>query len=360
MQNNFLISFCAYEKFGPANLKKISSYFDSWEEAWDSSQDYFIKIGINSKVAEDFFAWKNNFDLNIFLEKINKENIKIITIEDDNYPKLLKEIYDPPFVLYLKGDTEVFGLPMISIVGSRKFTNYGKSVAEDLAGELAKNNICIVSGMAIGIDSLAHEAALKSNGKTIAIVGSGVSNKVIYPQTNLNLSKKIVNSGGAVFSEFLPDAKAQLYFFPMRNRVISGISLGTIVVEAGEKSGTLITAYSALDQGREVFAVPGSIYSNSSFGTHKLIKEGAQLITSAKDILNFFELGKKEEINKKYLAENEVEIKILDILSKEPKHINEIILLSGLSAQNITGALAILEIKSVVKNLGSMQYALIN
>lgn len=208
---------------------------------------------------------------------MKKNNIDIISIEDKQYPNILKEIYDPPICLYIRGNKEILNNKSISIVGCRKATDYGRKVARDFAYNVSKQDINIISGLAIGIDSEAHLGAVEANKKTIAVLGNGLD--TIYPKENINLSQKILDSGGAIISEYPLGIKPKKENFPARNRIISGMSNGLLVVEAKEKSGTLITVDFALEQGRDVFVVPGNIVSENSAGTNDLIKQGAKLVT---------------------------------------------------------------------------------
>mgnify|MGYP004701831217 CR=1 FL=1 len=208
---------------------------------------------------------------------MKKNNIDIISIEDKQYPNILKEIYDPPICLYIRGNKEILNNKSISIVGCRKATDYGRKVARDFAYNISKQDINIISGLAIGIDSEAHLGAVEANKKTIAVLGNGLD--TIYPKENINLSQKILDSGGTIISEYPLGTKPKKENFPARNRIISGMSNGLLVVEAKEKSGTLITVDFALEQGRDVFVVPGNIVSENSAGTNDLIKQGAKLVT---------------------------------------------------------------------------------
>lgn len=212
-----------------------------------------------------------------------KNSIDIISIQDEEYPEILKNIYDPPLYLYIRGNKKILKENAIAIVGCRECTQYGKKVAWELAYNIAKQNINIVSGLAKGIDGVAHKSAVVANGRTIAVLGNGLD--IIYPSENIMLATEILKSGGAIISEYPLGERPQKQNFPERNRIVSGISKGIIVVEAKEKSGALITADFALEQGRAVFAVPGNINQETSIGTNKLIKQGANLITSYKDIL---------------------------------------------------------------------------
>ena len=218
--------------------------------------------------------------------KYIESKIKTITIDNENYPILLKQIYDPPKVLYVQGNVEILNNPSIAIVGCRDNTEYGKKAATYFSYNLAKQNINIISGLAKGIDSFAHIGALQAEGKTIAVVGNGLD--TVYPKENEDLAKRIINQGGAIISEYSIGTKPEKEHFPARNRIISGLSKAIIVVEAKEKSGSLITVDFAIEQGKDVFAVPGNINSLNSVGTNKLIKDGAIPVSNYKEILEFF------------------------------------------------------------------------
>lgn len=283
------------------------------------------------------------------------KDIKEITIKDNNYPEILKEIYDPPKSLFIKGSFKSEDKIAIGIVGTRNYTSYGKRVAENIAGDLAGAGITVISGLAKGIDTFAHKAALERDGRTIAVLGSAVDSKSLYPSCNQRLAEKIIKNG-AVISEYPSGTKSERWFFPQRNRIISGLSLGILVVEAPQKSGALITAACALEQNREVFAVPGPIYSENSIGTNKLIQMGAKLTTSANDILEELNLPLLEEKKNKSKPENKEEKILLDVLGKEPIHIDEITKTSNLNAGVVSSTLIMLELKGLVKNLGGGHY----
>jgi len=266
-------------------------------------------------------------------------DIQILKVSEDIYPELLKKIYDPPEQLYVRGDARILSSRCIAMVGTRKATNYGKESAKRLAYELSKNGFTIVSGLAEGIDTEAHKGALEAGGKTIAVFGCGIDQ--IFPSENRKLSEKIENSG-ALISEYGPGIPAAKWTFPRRNRIISGLSVGTVMVEGHWESGAMITAKLALEEGREVFAVPGNIEIDQTKGPHWLIKQGAKLVENIDDIL--------EEFNMKRLSDGEKprkidhsqlsmdELKVVSLLSSEPKHIDEISALGKLSARIIVDA----------------------
>ena len=286
---------------------------------------------------------------------MTNNNIEKITLEDNNYPKILKEIHDPPKTLYVRGNFSDEDKIAVGIVGTRDYTSYGKRVTEDIASGLAEAGITIVSGMAKGIDTFAHRAALDRGGRTIAVLGSAVDSNTVYPSCNRKLADKIAQNG-AVISEYPLGTRSERWFFPQRNRIISGLSLGILVAEAPEKSGALITAAQALEQNREVFAVPGSIYSQNSIGTNKLIQMGAKLVICANDILEELNLPLLEERKKKFKLENKWEEILFNILTKDPIHIDEITKKSKLDAGLVSSTLITLELRGIVKNQGGGYY----
>lgn len=286
---------------------------------------------------------------------MDKENIQQININNANYPKILKEISDPPENLYMKGKFDEQDKISIAIVGTRNYTSYGKQITEMLAGDLAEAGITIISGLAKGIDTFAHKSALEKSGRTIAVLGSAIDNQRIYPACNRRLAEKI-SQNGAVISEQTPGTQSKPYFFAQRNRIISGLSLGTLVIEAPEKSGALITAMQAIEQNREVFAVPGPINNKNSVGTNNLIKMGAKLVTCANDILEELNLPLIQKQERKIKFESKEEEILFDILSQTPLHIDEITKKSKLNAGIVSPTLIILELRGLVKNTGGGYY----
>ena len=285
--------------------------------------------------------------------------IKTISVKDKNYPKLLKEIKNPPEVLYTRGelkpDEKCFG-----VVGTRMFSSYGKQVALEIAGDLAEAGLTIVSGLAPGIDTFAHTATVERRKRTIAVLGTGIDERSIYPQSNLNLARKILETGGCLISEYPPGTRGTNFTFPQRNRIISGLSLGVLVVEAKEKSEALITADWAKKQQRLVFAIPGPIHSLNSKGCHYLIKhEVAKLVENANDILKELNLPAGRQVYQKgIIGETLEENLILKALEEEALYVDKIIEKTKLSAASIASSLAILEIKGKVRNLGNNVYAI--
>ncbi|MBI2251902.1 MAG: DNA-protecting protein DprA [Armatimonadetes bacterium] len=334
------------------HFRKLLDYFNLKEIDNFPFIDYKEKIKriLNLSLDED----KAKFEI----EKACKLGVTILTLEDLDYPSLLKKICQPPLVLYIKGEIPQ-GEKNISIVGARKATNYGLMTAEWLGEKLAEIGITIISGMARGIDSSAHIGALKVKGKTLAVLGCGID--IIYPPENKKLKREI-EENGAVISEFPLKTPPHAYNFPLRNRIISGMSWGTIVVEAGEHSGSLITANSALEEGREVFAVPGNIKNSQSKGTHKLIKEGAKLIENIEDILEElpFKINKPEEKKEKIIDLSKEKKLLYELIDYEGKNSEELILSSNLSSQTVLSSLLLLETKGLIKRQAGNFYLRIN
>ncbi|MFH0801359.1 MAG: DNA-processing protein DprA [bacterium] len=270
---------------------------------------------------------------------------EIVERQDPAYPALLKKIHYPPQRLYVRG--RLIGDEMcVAVVGARKASSYGKMVAEYLGEELAHRGIAVVSGMARGVDTAAHRGALRAGGRTIAVLGCGID--VVYPQENRGLMEEIAKSG-AVITEFTPGEEPKPWHFPARNRIISGMALGTVVVEAGERSGSLITANFALEEGREVFAVPGQIKSPGSQGTHALIKQGAKLVEDIQDVLEELQLSIENRGKPRRAVPTSEEQKLLVSLGSEGRHTDEVIAESGMSAAQVTALLAVMELKGLVR-----------
>ncbi len=258
--------------------------FGSVENLFNSSFNQVIRLnGVGEILAKNISNKEIKKDLIRHIKYMHKNDISIVFIEDENYPRVLREIYNPPLCLYIRGNKNILNEISIAIIGCREASEYGKKVAEEFSFNLSKNGINIVSGLARGIDSFAHLGALRAKGKTIAVLGNGLD--TIYPKENIKLGEEILNCGGTIISEFPLGIPPQKRNFPARNRIISGISKGVLVVEAKERSGTMITVDYALEQGRDVFAVPGNIDLINSIGTNKIIKEGAKLVTTWEEIV---------------------------------------------------------------------------
>ena len=305
-------------------------------------------------ILEDVLECSN---LNELLEKAEKEielakknNVKILSYLDENYPQELKNIHAPPPILYCKGDINLLNFQdKIAVVGTRKPSSYGKKVSEFLVKELVENEILVVSGLARGIDSIVHRTALENNGKTVAVIGNGID--VVYPSENRRLYEKIFENG-LVVTEFQFGEKPEAKNFPKRNRIISGLSKGVVVVEAGERSGSIITANFALEQGKEVFAVPSNIFSIKSRGCHYLIKNGAYPVETADDIIEvLFPEKIKREKSKNFFNLTEKENLIIQLLKDEPHPIDLLILKTGMSYSEISTILTSLQLKDLILEL---------
>jgi len=285
-QKKFLNALNCVSGIGIATLYKIKDFFDgNFEYAFAAPESKFVSAGISGKELEAIKSNRSKIDPEKEWEKLKKEEVDIITYCDDNYPELLKHISFAPLLLYVKGKIIPEDRFSFGIVGTRLATEYGKRVAFDISFKLAQVGLTIVSGLAYGIDACAHKAALEAGGRTIAVLANGLDEKSMFPKENLDLSRKIIENG-ALISEYPIGTEASKEKFPQRNRIISGLSKGILVAEAPLRSGSLITAKYALDQNRDVFAVPGDISSRMSYGTNWLIKKGAILVTRAQDILD--------------------------------------------------------------------------
>lgn len=326
----------------------------TFEKAWNAEVRDLKKAGFDRSEVESFFRKREELNPEETLKELKENGCSLLTLEDGDYPELLQEIPLPPPVLFFKGKPLKDYSFLVGIVGTRRPTAYGRSLARELGRELSKAGVGVVSGLARGIDAEAHYGALEGEGKTIAVLGCGVD--VIYPFSNAKLYK-LISEEGTVLSEFPLGTSPHSFNFPQRNRIISGLSRGVVVVEAGERSGALITAHFALEQNREVFALPGSVKSKMSKGPHKLIKEGAYLVENAFDILREFGVEVKIEP-----AEEEVsgrESLVLSALEFEPRRVDEIAQISKMSVPEVLSCLTLLELKGkVAQDCGERYYRL--
>jgi DNA processing protein len=355
------------EGIGPVKLRSLLSKFKSIENILNANYKSLVEAeGINQVLAKKIFNAKSENltsenDTIKELAKLEKVGGKIITIWDKEYPELLKKIYDPPIILYCLGNYLEENCHSIAVVGTRQPTNYGKIQAEKITGELALQNITIVSGLARGIDSIAHHTALKNSCKTIAVLGSGLD--VIYPPENKKLFYDITENG-LIVTEYPLGTKPDAMNFPKRNRIISGLSLGTVIIETAIKGGAIQTASFALDQNREVFALPGNIGVRQSEGTNILIRDGrAKLITCAEDVLNELELKLKpavgKNIPKPQIDLNIFEAKIYDSLSNVPLQIDQISTITNLSTSDCLVYLLSLEFRGLIKQIPGKMFILV-
>ena len=364
MENNdkkYWLGLSKIHGLGPQRFKKLYSYFDSMESAWTADFNEFKLAGLEESVARNIIEERKDINLDREIEKLIREKIELVTVLDKEYPQLLSEIYDPPAILYYKGNLESTGDEFaISAVGTRKYSSYGKQITEKIIGELASQEITIVSGLALGIDALVHETTLTHGGRTIAVLGSGLFRENIYPSKNRYLADRICGNNGLLVSEYPPETLPLKGHFPQRNRIIAGLSVATLVLEAPERSGALITAKHALEFNRDVLAVPGNINSINASGTNNLIKLGAKLITSAADVLEVLDLSQIKDFvsNRKIVADSKEEEILLEFLSNEPIHINELIKSSSLDTAMVNSTLVLMEMRGKVKNLGNQMYIL--
>lgn len=355
----YWVGFSLFSRLGPIRFKRLYQHFSDLKTAWQANLSKLISSGLDQGLAEEIISKRSEIDLNLEWEKLEKEKIKVITIKDKDYPKLLKEIYDPPPLLYYQGilEEDEFSL---AVVGTRKIGLYGKQVTSQIVKDLALNGITIISGLALGIDALAHQTTLAVKGRTIAVLGSGLDWQNIYPAENRYLVKNIIENKGLVISEYPIGTLPLKYHFPYRNRIISGLCLGTLVVEAPLDSGALLTAKYALEQNREVFAIPGDIYHQNSEGTNNLIKMGAKLVSTASDILEALNLTQATDFiaSKEIIPDTKEEEILLKIISYEPVHVDKLIQASKLNTSVVNSTLIMMEMKGKVKNIGGNYYVL--
>lgn len=345
------------EGIGIKKQRALLNIFGCAENIW-LAKPYELKVVncISNVIANKIISSRKTSVIESYKEELYKKDIKFISIRNSNYPSLLREIVDAPTGLYIKGNLPKDNFTKVSIIGSRKCSEYGVNASYKLSKDLGKRNLTIVSGMAKGIDSMAHKGAVDSGGKTIAVLGCGVD--VCYPSENRSLYENIIKSG-AVISEYPPGTQPIPGFFPMRNRIISGVSSATIVIEASKKSGTIITVEQALEQGRDVYAVPGNINSKLSEGTNNLIKQGANLISSYKDVLNG--LGIREEQDKENLTKNGKDLApdeklVYDCISFEPISVESLVFKLDMKLQIIQYILTMLELKEYIQRLPGQRY----
>lgn len=353
----YYIAFSKVPGIGAARIKRLLDYFGSLDIAWHATLGDLVASGLDAKCAMSVLETRRMFHLEADLEQIARIGGRAITWEDDEYPQRLKETPGAPPLLYILGEITPQDSWAVGIVGTRRATAYGKEATIRLATGLVEAGISIVSGLARGIDTIAHRAALDAGGRTLAVLGSGLD--VIYPAENRNIAKQIVEEGmGAVVTEYPLGTQPDAVNFPPRNRIISGLSLGVLVVEAAEKSGALITVEFALEQGRDVFSVPGPLTSRMSEGTNNLIKTGAKCVTAASDILEELDLNMVTEHVEavRALPSDPTERMLLEHLQDDTRHIDELTNLSGLPTSTVSALLTMMELKGLVRCIGGMQY----
>ena len=353
----YWVAFNRIQGIGRAKYAQLESYFGDLERAWKAGAAELKAAELDSKSIEAIVSARPDISPDAEMERLERHHVKALTWNDPAFPARLKEIYDVPPVLYVRGNITPDDEWTIAVVGTRRATIYGREVTERLVSELVRNRITVVSGLARGIDSIAHRTALESGGRTIAVFACGLD--IVYPPENVKLAQAVMEHG-ALVSEYPLGTKPKAEHFPRRNRIMSGLSLGVLVAEAGEGSGAMITATLALEQNREVFAVPGSILSPTSTGVNRLIKEGAKLVSDVQDILEELNLSMipRQMEMRELVPENETESLIIKHLSHEPVHIDEVCRSSCLPIATVSSTLAMMELKGIVRQMGGMNYIL--
>ena len=353
----YWVGFSLVPGIGRVRLAQLENYFGSLENAWQASSADLKRAGLDSRVVRAVTAERTKLSLEAEMEKLERYGVKVLRYHDPEYPSRLKEIYDYPPILYVRGSLLPEDEWCLAVVGTRRATVYGRQVAEELVADLARSKITIVSGLARGIDSVAHQSALEVGGRSIAVFGCGLD--MVYPRENASLARKI-REQGALVSEYPLGTKPRAENFPRRNRIMSGLSLGVLVIEADKTSGAMISVRLALEQNRGVFVIPGSILSPQSSGTNYLIQEGAKLVQDYTDILeelNLMAVAHQMEI-KEVIPASDIETQLLKQLGAEPDHIDEVCRKSSLSISQVSSTLAMMELKGLVRQVGTMSYVL--
>ncbi len=352
----YWVAFGRVPQIGRARVALLEAHFGRLEDAWKAGPAELQAAGVTGAALSALLAARDGIQAEAELDKMDRLGIRAVTWHDEAYPSALKEIFDRPPLLYVRGELTASDAWAVAVVGTRRATVYGRQAAEELSEALARNKITVVSGLARGIDSIAHRAALKSGGRTVAALACGLD--MVYPPENLRLAQEIAESG-ALVSDYPIGTQPRSEFFPRRNRIMVGLSLGVLVVEADLKSGALITARQAIDENREVFAVPGSIYAPTYRGTNWLIQAGqAKLVTRVEDVLEELNLtmASHQMEAKEVLPADDTEASVLRLLSQEPIHIDEVLRGSGLEIAVVSSALAMLELKGMARQVGNMNY----
>ena len=351
----YWVGFNIVRGIGPTRLRALLDYFGDVERAWRAPAEELRSAGLDRRSLNNLLAARAGLDLDGALERIAAVGARVLTWESPDYPRLLREISDPPPVLYVKGTITEEDVWAVAVVGTRGASVYGREVTRRLAATLARSGITIVSGLARGIDAEAHRAALGAGGRTIAVLGCGIDR--VYPPEHRQLAQEVI-AQGALVSDYPVGTLPEGSNFPPRNRIISGLSLGVLITEAGVRSGAQITAGFAAEQGRDVFAVPGSILARGSAGTNALIRDGAKIVLGPEDILeelNLTMVAEQAEA-RQVLPADETEAALLAHLSAEPTHVDELLQQVSLPIAQVTSTLALMELKGMVRQVGGMKY----
>ncbi len=363
MKQKFWIGLSSIEQIDSAFVRNIYEYFGDIERAFDCSRKDLTEIeGVNIKKAETFLRLRDKVNIEKTMEEVERRGIKVITFDDERYPKMLREIYNPPMVLYYKGDLFSCNLERtVAFVGSRRASTNGKDSIRKIISDFRNTDICIVSGLAEGIDAASHRAAIENNLKTIGVIASGFDYK--YPASNKDLYDKLERGYGAVVTEYYPTFEPIKFRFPQRNRIVTGLSYGTVVGEAALKSGALISANLTLEQGRELMCIPGSINNKNTEGVYKLLKNGATMVTSGEDVLNTlnWQIIKESSAplkctNNPDLEQNHVYKIISDIIRIEPLGFDEIQAKTGMNTDELLKTLTIMELEGFIEQTDGDRY----
>ena len=351
----YLVGFNLVKGIGAVRLQALVNVFGDAKTAWYASEEALRSTGLHPKLVSNLVNARRDISLDKVMENIHNQGITVLTWSDPDYPSRLREVTPSPPVLYVRGDIRPDDDWSVAIVGTRRATAYGRQMAARIAAHLARAGITVVSGLARGIDGIAHKTTLEQSGRTLAVLGSGVDR--IYPPDHRVLAAQVMENG-ALISDYPPGTAPEASNFPPRNRIISGLSMATVVIEAGLRSGALITAEFAAEQGREVFAVPGSVLSPQSRGTNRLIQEGAHILLDPQEILEVLDLTKVTEQSeaRTVLPSNPTEAQLFGILGYEPLHVDEIRPQTQLSIEDVTATLAMMELKGMVRQVGGMRY----
>jgi DNA processing protein len=351
----FWVGFNLVKGIGAVRFHALLDTFGDAASAWQAPPEALIAAGLSQKITTNLLKIRAQIDLDQIWNNIQAKGIRVLTWEDESYPRYLREIDQPPPVLYLLGGFIPDDDWAVAIVGTRRVTAYGRQVAEEVAATLARSGVTVVSGLARGIDAVAHQAALNAGGRTLAVLGSGVD--CIYPPEHRKLAERIA-AQGALVSDYAPGTPPEASNFPPRNRIISGLARAVVVVEAGLDSGALITASFAAEQGREVFSVPGNINAPQSQGTNRLIRDGARPLLSPQDILELLNLNMATEQRtaRAILPADAGEAQLLTVLNRQPLHVDEIRSQTGMPIEKVTATLALMELKGMVRQVGGMSY----
>lgn len=354
----YWVGFNLVKGIGAVRLRGLLSYFGNVATAWRASSPELRAAGLAPRFVEALVQVRSSGALEKVWERIRSLGVQVLTWEDEAYPRRLREIDQPPPVLYVLGSLIPEDEWAVAIVGTRRITAYGRQVTEEIASTLARNGITIVSGLARGVDAIAHKATLMAGGRTLAVLGSGVDH--IYPPEHRQLAERIVENG-ALISDYPPGTLPEGVNFPPRNRIISGLSLAVIVTEAGDRSGALITAEFAAEQGRELFAVPGSITALQSLGCNRLIQQGARPLLDAKEVMEALDLVSisQQRSARQVIPTDEVEARLLNIIGREPMHVDEIRARLEIPIEKVSATLALMELKGMVRQVGGMHYVAI-